>query len=137
MGNNVTFDQRVLGWVNQVRKRARAGVNAPDEFISLNHFVHEMRLYKSRAEIAAMKKAARISAQAHKRAMQVSRGRSHPILKRTANITVEVAAMSGTFSKKSEKAEKSVKAPKKTVKKINSELLSHSPEIAFELFCRP
>jgi Xaa-Pro aminopeptidase len=71
MGNNVTFDQRVLGWVNQVRKRARTGVNAPDEFISLNHFVHEMRLYKSRTEISAMRKAARISAQAHKRAMQV------------------------------------------------------------------
>lgn len=71
MGNNVTFDQRVLGWVNQVRKRARAGVSAPDEFISLNHFVHEMRLYKSRAEIAAMRKAAKISAMAHKRAMQI------------------------------------------------------------------
>ena len=73
MGNNVTFDQRVLGWVNQVRKRARTGVSAPDEFISLNHFVHEMRLYKSRAEIAAMRKAAKISALAHKRAMQVCR----------------------------------------------------------------
>lgn len=73
MGNNVAFDQRVLGWVNQVRKRARTGVNAPDEFISLNHFVHEMRLYKSRTEIAAMRKAARISAQAHKQAMQICR----------------------------------------------------------------
>ena len=73
MGNNVAFDQRVLGWVNQVRKRARTGVNAPDEFISLNHFVHEMRLYKSRAEVASMRKAARISAQAHIRAMQVCR----------------------------------------------------------------
>ena len=73
MGNNVTFDQRVMGWVNQVRKRARTGVSAPDEFISLNHFVHEMRLYKSRAEIAAMRKAAKISAQAHKRAMQICR----------------------------------------------------------------
>jgi Xaa-Pro aminopeptidase len=73
MGNNVAFDQRVLGWVNQVRQRARTGISAPDEFISLNHFVHEMRLYKSRNEIAAMRKAARISAQAHKRAMQVCR----------------------------------------------------------------
>ena len=71
MGNNATFDQRVMVWVNQVRKRARAGVIAPDEFISLNHFVHEMRLYKSRSEIAAMRKAAKISASAHRRAMQV------------------------------------------------------------------
>lgn len=73
MGNNSTFDQRVLGWVNQVRKRARTGVNAPDEFISPNHLLHEMRLYKSRAEIAAMRKAAKISAAAHKRAMQMCR----------------------------------------------------------------
>ena len=73
MGNNSTFDQRVLGWVNQVRKRARTGVSAPDEFISLNHLLHEMRLYKSRAEIAAMRKAAKISAAAHKRAMGACR----------------------------------------------------------------
>ncbi|OGT65129.1 MAG: Xaa-Pro aminopeptidase [Gammaproteobacteria bacterium RIFCSPLOWO2_01_FULL_47_190] len=73
MGNNSMFDQRVLGWVNQVRKRARTGVNAPDEFISPNHLLHEMRLYKSRAEIAAMRKAAKISAAAHRRAMQMCR----------------------------------------------------------------
>lgn len=73
MGNNSTFDQRVLGWVNQVRKRARTGVSAPDEFISTNHLLHEMRLYKSRAEIAAMRKAAKISAAAHKRAMVACR----------------------------------------------------------------
>jgi Xaa-Pro aminopeptidase len=73
MGNNSTFDQRVLGWVNQVRKRARTGVSAPDEFISINHLLHEMRLYKSRAEIAAMRKAAKISAAAHKRAMVACR----------------------------------------------------------------
>ena len=73
MGTNPGFDQRVLGWVNQVRKRARTGVSAPDEFIALNHLLHEMRLYKSRQEIAAMRRAAKISAQAHIRAMQVCR----------------------------------------------------------------
>ena len=73
MGTNAGFDQRVLGWVNQVRKRARTGVSAPDEFIALNHLLHEMRLYKSRQEIAAMRRAAKISALAHRRAMQVCR----------------------------------------------------------------
>lgn len=73
MGNDAVFDQRVLGWVNQVRKRARTGVNAPDEFIALNHLLHEMRLFKSKAEISIMKKAARISASAHKRAMRATR----------------------------------------------------------------
>jgi len=67
MGNDQSFDQRVLGWVNQIRDKARTGVVAPDEFISLNHFLHDMRLYKSRHEITLMKKAAKISAAAHKR----------------------------------------------------------------------
>jgi len=71
MGNDPAFDQRVVGWVNKVRKRVRSGVSAPDEFISPDHFLHEMRLYKSRGEIAIMRRAARISAKAHKRAMQV------------------------------------------------------------------
>ena len=43
MGNDQNFDQRVLGWVNQVRVKARTGVVAPDELISLNHFLHDMR----------------------------------------------------------------------------------------------
>ena len=73
MGNDSAFDQRLLTWVNQVRARARAGVNAPDEFISLTHILHDMRLYKSRYEIASMRKAAKITTAAHKRVMQTCR----------------------------------------------------------------
>ena len=73
MGFDAEFDKRVLGWINQIRGRARAGVTAPDEFVSLNHSVHEMRLYKSRQEIKAMQKAAQISTVAHRRAMEVCR----------------------------------------------------------------
>lgn len=71
MGDDMVFDQRVLKWVNRVRSKIRAGVNAPNEFISLTHILHDMRLYKSRHEIAIMRKAAKISAQAQKRAMRV------------------------------------------------------------------
>ncbi len=70
MGGNAKFDQRVLGWVNQVRGRARAGVSAPTEIIDTAHIVHEMRLFKSPAELAAMRRAGQISAAAHRRAMQ-------------------------------------------------------------------
>ena len=73
MGNNAAFDQRVLGWVNQVRGKVRSGVHAPEEFISLNHILHDMRLYKSRQEIGMLRKAATISANAHVRAMQACR----------------------------------------------------------------
>jgi Xaa-Pro aminopeptidase len=73
MGVNSQFDARVTGWVNTLKEKARAGVHAPGEFVALDHFLHDMRLYKSRSEISAMRKAAKISAQAHKRAMQVCR----------------------------------------------------------------
>lgn len=73
MGNDQTFDHRVVGWVNHVREQIRSGVRAPDEFISLNHILHDMRLYKSREEIKLMRRAAKISAQAHIRAMEVCR----------------------------------------------------------------
>ena len=73
MGNDPFFDQRVLSWVNQVRKEVRRGINAPDEFISLTHLLHELRLFKSRAEIKAMRTAAQIAASAHRRAMAVCR----------------------------------------------------------------
>ena len=73
MGNNAAFDQRVLGWVNQVRGKSRSGVHAPEEFISLNHILHDLRLYKSRREIGKLRKAAAISAKAHVRAMETCR----------------------------------------------------------------
>lgn len=70
MGCNTNFDQQVLGWLNQLKKQQRAGVHAPGEIIALDHLLHEMRLYKSAAEIKAMRTAAQISAEAHKRAMR-------------------------------------------------------------------
>jgi Xaa-Pro aminopeptidase len=73
IGYDAEFDKRVLGWVNQVRGRSRSGVTAPEEFIALGHALHEMRLYKSRHELSVMRRAAGISARAHKRAMKVCR----------------------------------------------------------------
>jgi Xaa-Pro aminopeptidase len=73
MGATAGFDQRVIGWVQGIRNQSRAGKQAPDEFVSLEHFVHDMRLYKSRAEVKVMRAAADIAARAHRRAMQVCR----------------------------------------------------------------
>ena len=73
MGCNQGFDNQVNGWVNQLRDKARAGVHTPGEFVALDHLLHDMRLYKSRAEITAMRKAATISASAHIRAMQTTK----------------------------------------------------------------
>lgn len=73
MGLYPDFDQRVMEWVNQIRNKSRAGTHAPHEFVALDHVLHEMRLFKSRAEIEAMRRAAQISAAGHRCAMQACR----------------------------------------------------------------
>ncbi len=70
MGSHPDFDRKVMEWINILRKKSRAGVHAPGEFVSLDHLLHDMRLYKSNAEIKTMRRAAQISAQAHLRAMR-------------------------------------------------------------------
>jgi Xaa-Pro aminopeptidase len=73
MGLNAEFDQRLLGWVNQLRAAAKTGVTTPGEFVALDHLLHDMRLFKSRGEVAIMRKAAQIAAGAHLRAMRACR----------------------------------------------------------------
>lgn len=73
MGLSGEFDQRLLGWVNQLRAAAKSGVTTPTEFVALDHLLHDMRLFKSRGEVAAMRKAAKIAAAAHVRAMRTCR----------------------------------------------------------------
>jgi len=73
MGCDPELDKNMSGWISQIRGKARTGVHTPQEFIALDHYLHDMRLYKSRSEIAVMRKAARISAIAHKRLMRECR----------------------------------------------------------------
>jgi Xaa-Pro aminopeptidase len=73
MGAYADFDQRVVGWVNGLRTQARNGGNPPQEFVALDHVLHDMRLYKSRQELELLRTAARIAAQAHQRAMRFCR----------------------------------------------------------------
>ncbi len=73
MGGSPEYDQKIPEWLKQIRQKSRAGVHVPGEIVSLEHLLHEMRLFKSRKEITLMRRAAKISAQAHVRAMQVCR----------------------------------------------------------------
>jgi Xaa-Pro aminopeptidase len=59
-----------MDWVNVLRSKARSGAHPPGEFLDLDHLLHDMRLYKSAAELRVMKEAADISAAAHTRAMK-------------------------------------------------------------------
>ena len=73
MGCNHELDKQMSEWISTIRNKGRAGVPGPVEFVALDHYLHDMRLYKSRSEIKAMRTAAKISAKAHKRAMQYCR----------------------------------------------------------------
>ena len=70
MGKYHDFDQRVVGWVNALRAQARSGAHPPQEFVALDHVLHDMRLFKSRRELAIMRRSGAIAAGAHVRAMK-------------------------------------------------------------------
>jgi Xaa-Pro aminopeptidase len=77
MGNDPALDRRILEWVNRLRQGGRSGTRAPDEFISLEHLLHDMRLYKSRSEARVMRTAAKVACSAHRRAMLACRPGMH------------------------------------------------------------
>ncbi|MCU1731262.1 MULTISPECIES: Xaa-Pro aminopeptidase [unclassified Pseudomonas] len=77
MGSNAEFDRRLMEWINVIRSKARLGASPPNEFVALDHLLHDMRLYKSAAEVKVMREAAVISSRAHVRAMQASRAGLH------------------------------------------------------------
>jgi Xaa-Pro aminopeptidase len=70
MGLNLEFDQRLIGWLNALKAQARSGLSPPQEFVALDHVLHDMRLFKSRAEINLMRRSGDIAAAAHVRAMR-------------------------------------------------------------------
>jgi Xaa-Pro aminopeptidase len=58
MGAHPEFDTRVIGWINQLRSQGKHGTHTPHEFVTLDHPLHEMRLTKSRGELATMRRSA-------------------------------------------------------------------------------
>ncbi|WP_332827710.1 aminopeptidase P N-terminal domain-containing protein, partial [Ramlibacter sp.] len=64
------LEQRVAGWLNQVRARVRYGALCPEQQSDLCALLDEMRLVKDAHEQDVMRRAAAISARAHVRTMQ-------------------------------------------------------------------
>ena len=73
LGADTQWDLRVTGWLNYLRTQTRSGVSAPAEIADVRGLLDEMRLFKSDDEIATMRRAAEISAGAHRRAMRATR----------------------------------------------------------------
>lgn len=70
LGRDPLFDQRLLGWLNDFRGEARKTFHAPEEIHALDHMLHDMRVYKSREELSAIRRSARVSIEAHEHAMR-------------------------------------------------------------------
>src|SRR5258708_33534798 len=62
-----------MQWRNAVRARVRAGGAAPERVHDVRALIDEQRLIKDSHEIAIMRRAGRIAAAAHRRAMQAAR----------------------------------------------------------------
>ena len=73
MGADPEWDARAIRWLNAVRAKVRAGIAAPERVQDVRAIVDDMRLVKDAHELGVMRRAARIAAQAHRRAMQRTR----------------------------------------------------------------
>jgi Xaa-Pro aminopeptidase len=75
-GHNPGMDQKVLAALRTARSRRRRGAVAPRR-IEEPHPLHELRLIKSEPELARLRRAAAITAEAHVEAMRQSRPGMH------------------------------------------------------------
>ncbi len=69
MNINKEFDLKINYWMNLSSEKDIEKGEA-HETLALSHLLHDMRLYKSKAEISEMRKAAKIAGNAHKNAMK-------------------------------------------------------------------
>jgi Xaa-Pro aminopeptidase len=73
LGGDAEWDARAMRWLNAVRAKSRAGILAPERIQDVRALIDEMRLIKDAHELAWMRRAASISAAAHRRAMRATR----------------------------------------------------------------
>ena len=71
-GRENEFDAQLLRWMRRLRSSRGGGV-VPREFVALGHLLHELRLYKSSAELVLMRRAAKIAADAQCAAVRAAR----------------------------------------------------------------
>jgi Xaa-Pro aminopeptidase len=73
LGANPTWDERLFELRRRVQSKIRSGIRAPERLHDIRGMLHDMRLRKDAHEKDILRRAAQISAQAHKRAMRTVR----------------------------------------------------------------
>lgn len=73
LGAGHAVEGSILQQLNQLHQRSRVAVRLPQSIHRIDPLLHEMRLIKSMAELKQMRRAAAISAEAHRHAMRQCR----------------------------------------------------------------
>ena len=73
LGADADWDERILKLREVVKEKARIGIRAPNEICDVRELLNEMRLIKNSHELGIMRRAAKISCDAHRRAMRFTR----------------------------------------------------------------
>ena len=73
-GQDADTDRKLIDLVSSLRSKARGGVEPPVELVDTAPLLHELRLFKSPAELTEMRRAAEITTEAHIECMR----QTHP-----------------------------------------------------------
>ena len=73
LNKNRELDSKILAMIDFVRQRYRSGIYPPSLLVDSSRILEQMRVIKSQEEIQTLQKAAEISANAHKAAMEAVR----------------------------------------------------------------
>ena len=74
LGRDPALDRALVEALEQMRLRSRAGLVPPAEIVDPRAIVHEMRLVKEDDELEILRRAAAISAEAHREAARLAHG---------------------------------------------------------------
>jgi len=70
LGDDAEFDQKVTGWIHDLRHRRNEPPAAPRNLVDARDILHERRLHKRPEEVELMRRANRITTEAHVLAMR-------------------------------------------------------------------
>ena len=73
LADSGNIDRQIRRWMRTVRAQGRAGIGVPAQLLDVRALLDEMRLFKDAHEQDIMRRAARIAAHGHVRAMQTAR----------------------------------------------------------------
>ncbi len=77
LGRDAEVDAKLIGTLDEMRLRSRAGLVPASEIVDPRSILHEMRLRKEPEEVELLRRAVAISAEAHREAARLARGGAH------------------------------------------------------------